>query len=84
MKIRSGNLAVNVENSNKNLSVLRTEPSLTFDLLCRLTLMLDEAKLSATSISICTTNRMSGEALSNKCFIMLTALSDHKRSHFYG
>ena len=47
-----------------------TALSLTFDLLCRSRMMLDEAKLSPTSASICTTNRMLGEALSNKCFIM--------------
>ena len=40
-------------------------------------------KLSPTSVSICTTNRMSGEDLSNKCFIKPTALNDHEESHFY-
>ena len=35
-----------------------TEPSLTFDLSCRLKLMLDETKLSPTSVSINTTNQM--------------------------
>ena len=54
-----------------------TAPSLTFDLLCRLRLMLDEAKLSPTSASICTTNRMLGEALSNKCFIMPKSLNNN-------
>ena len=54
-----------------------TAPSLTFDLLCRSRLMLDEAKLSPTSASICTTNRMLGEALSNKCFIMPKSLNDN-------
>ena len=36
-----------------------TEPTLTFNLLCRSILMLGEAKLSPTSVSICTTNQMS-------------------------
>ena len=53
-----------------------TAPSLTFDLLCRSRLMLDQAKLSPTSASICTPNRMLGEALSNKCFIMPKSLND--------
>ena len=58
----------------------RTEPSLTFDLSCRLKLVLDEAKLSPISVSINTTNRMSGgEALSNKCFIIPQALNDNKK-----
>ena len=59
-----------------------TAPSLTFDLLCRSRLMLDEAKLSPTSASICTTNRMSGEALSNKCFIMPKSLNDNIKTEF--
>ena len=54
-----------------------TAPSLTFDLLCRSRLMSDEVKLSPTSASICTTNRMLGEALSNKCFIMPKSLNDN-------
>ena len=54
-----------------------TAPSLTFDLLCRSRLMLDEAKLSPTSASTCTTNRMLGEALSNKCFVMPKSLNDN-------
>ena len=54
-----------------------TAPSLTFDLLCGSRLMFDEAKLSPTSASICTTNRMLGEALSNKCFIMPKSLNDN-------
>ena len=54
-----------------------TAPSLTFDLLCRSRLMLDEAKLSPTSVSICTTNQMIGEALSNKCFIMPKSLNNN-------
>ena len=45
--------------------------------------MLDEMKLSQTSVLINTTNRMSGEALSNKCFIMPHALNDHKKKSFY-
>ena len=57
-----------------------TAPSLTFDLLCRLRLMLDEAKLSPISASICTTNRMLGEALSNKCFIMPKSLNDNTKN----
>ena len=57
----------------------RTEPSLTFDLSCRLKLMLDEMKLSPTSVSINTTNQMSGETLSNKWFIMPQALNDHNK-----
>ena len=56
---------------------LLDSPSLTFDLLCRSRLMLDEAKLSPTSASICTTNRMLGEAQSNKCFIMPKSLNDN-------
>ena len=60
----------------------RTEPSLTFDLSCRLKLMLDEMKLSPTSVSINTTNQMSGEALANKCFIMPQALNDHNKVIF--
>ena len=60
----------------------RTEPSLTFNLSCRLKLTLDETKLSPTSVSINTTNRMSSEALSNKCFIIPQALNDHKRKSF--
>ena len=39
--------------------------------------MLDEAKLSPTSASICTTNRMLGEALSNECFIIPKSLNDY-------
>ena len=54
-----------------------TAPSLTFDLLCKWRLMLDEAKLSPTSASICTINRMLGEALSNKCFITPKSLNDN-------
>ena len=50
------------------------QPSLTIDLFCRLRLMFHEATLSPTSVSICTTNRMSGEALSNKCFIKPKAM----------
>ena len=60
-----------------------TELSLIFDLLRRLRLMLDEAKLSPTSVSICTTNRMSGKALSNKWFIMPKALNDRKKKSFF-
>ena len=41
--------------------------------------LLDDAKLSPTSFSICTTNRMSGEVLSNKCFIMPKVLNNHKK-----
>ena len=59
-----------------------TAPSLTFDLLCRSRLMLDEAKLSPTSASICTTNRMLGEALSSKCFIMPKSLNDNIKIEF--
>ena len=44
--------------------------------------MLDEMKLSQTSVSINTTNRLSGEALSNKCFIMPQALNDHNKKSF--
>ena len=54
---------------------------MTFDLSGRLKLMLDKAKLSPTSVSI-NTNRMSGEALSNKCFIMPQALNDYKTKSF--
>ena len=60
----------------------RTELSLTFDLSCRLKLMLDEMKLSPTSVSINTTNRMLGEALSNKSFVMPQALNDHNKKSF--
>ena len=59
-----------------------TALSLTFDLLCRSRLMLDEPKLSPTSASICTTNRMLGEALSNKCFIMPKSLNDNIKIEF--
>ena len=44
--------------------------------------MLDEAKLSPISASICTTSRMLGEALSNKCFIMPKSLNDNKKIEF--
>ena len=44
--------------------------------------MLGETKLSPTSVSINTTNRMSGEALSSKCFIMPQALNDYKKKSF--
>ena len=54
-----------------------TAPSLTFDLLCRLRMMLNEAKLSPTSASICTTNQMLGKDLSNKCFIMPKSLNNN-------
>ena len=56
-----------------------TKPSLTFELVCRLRSMLDEAKLSPTSVSIYITNRMSGKALSNNCFIMLKTLNNLKK-----
>ena len=56
-----------------------TAPRLTFDLLCRSRMMLDEAKLSPTSASIYTTNQMLGEALSNKCFIMPKSLNDNTK-----
>ena len=42
--------------------------------------MLDEAKLSSTSASICTINRMIGKALSNICFIMPKSLNDNIES----
>ena len=35
------------------------------------------------SVSINTTNRTPGEALSNKCFIMPQALNDHKKKSFF-
>ena len=35
-----------------------------------------EADVGRSEASICTTNRMLGEALSNKCFIMLESLND--------
>ena len=44
--------------------------------------MLDEMKLSQTSVSINTTNQLSGEALSNKCFTMPQALNDHNKKSF--
>ena len=56
-----------------------TAPSLTFNLLCRSRMMLDEAKLSPTSALICTTNRMLGGALPNKCFIMPKSLNDNTK-----
>ena len=43
---------------NCTLYTCWTEPSLTFDLLCRLRSILDEAKLSPSLVLICTTNRM--------------------------
>ena len=41
-----------------------------------------DISLLSTSASICTINRMSGEALSNKCFIMPKALNDHRKKSF--
>ena len=44
--------------------------------------MLDETKLSPTSVSVNITHRTSGEALSNKCFIIPQALNDHDKKSF--
>ena len=45
--------------------------------------MLDDTTLGPTSVSINTTNRMSGKALSNKRFIMPQALNNHKKNSFF-
>ena len=44
--------------------------------------MLEEAKLGPTSASFCTTNRMLGEDLSNKCFIMPKSLNGNIKKEF--
>ena len=53
-----------------------TELRWTFNLLCRLKLMLDPALLRPVSASIYTTNRMSDSALSNKCILSVRTESD--------
>ena len=40
-------------------------------------------ELRPTSVSICTTDRMSGEALFSKCFIMPKVSSDRTKKTFF-
>ena len=45
----------------------------------RFVVQMETDSLSPTSSSFCITSRMSGDVLSNKCFIMPKALNNHER-----